>query len=135
MNRTLIALSCLGLFACGDRLRSPTATSDAASQARTRTRAALPVVEIAPPCAAPAPLTRPSVAASGYFFIYRDGVDAAMMTAQLAQKYGFRVMYTFTGDPLPGFVAIVNDNTLAALRCEPAIARVQQGAAAVYPLP
>ena len=129
--RIATAAVCFALFACGENLRSPTAVSEAASAA-TRRRGARHPVEIAPPCLSPAPLAYALDPAPGYIFTYRPGTDAATTTAQLAQKYGFTATHVFSGAAFLGFSAIVDSNTVAALRCEPTILRVEQDGK-IYP--
>jgi len=48
------------------------------------------------------------------------------MTAQLAASYQFTAIYVFVGAPFQVFGAVLTAQTVAKLRCEPAIDHVSE---------
>lgn len=86
----------------------------------------MPARDLAPPCQDAAPLIKSSRPSGQYLVVYREGVDARAMTAQLAASYQFTAIYVFVGAPFQGFGAVLTAQTVAKLRCEPAIDHVSE---------
>jgi hypothetical protein len=81
---------------------------------------------IAPPCADPAPITNshdPTV--QGYIVSFRDGTDAAVESARLAEVHGFSLRHVFASPSLRGFSADMSPSSLAAVRCEERVESVE----------
>jgi hypothetical protein len=136
VNLRLSFVFVLVLSACSDQLTLPTSPDSAHERlsSATRRRAVTTPREIAPPCSQPAPLAHSEAPASPiYIFIFSDGVDADRLIDELALKYQFTPQYRFVGPPFQGFSALISQQTLASLRCEPAIARVEQAGGATLP--
>lgn len=79
---------------------------------------------VAPPCAAPAPLHFAVTPAEGWIVMYQAGVNATTTTATLQAKYGFTATRVY--EAVGGFFAELTPAQIAALRCEPAVAAVEQ---------
>jgi len=86
---------------------------------RSPVGAPAPTVEIVPPsCIRPAPLVgRFDPRAPGYIVDLSNGVDVAVETARLGEKYGFTARWVYTA-VLGGFSAELTPQAVAGLRCE-----------------
>lgn len=82
--------------------------------------------EVAPLCSAPAPLIKATCPGPGYLVRLQEGSDVPAVTASLEKKYNFKATYVLTVNPV--FVATLNLQTVAALRCEPQVAKIEENA-------
>lgn len=79
---------------------------------------------VPPACAAPAPLHFAVTPAPGWIVMYQTGVNAATTTATLQTKYGFTATRVY--EAVGGFFAELTPAQIASLRCEPAVALIEQ---------
>lgn len=84
------------------------------------------------PCPTPAPLlTAPRDPVPGsYIVVFKDTVTNSLArTVELEQRHGFTATYRYSS-VLLGFAARLATDTVAALRCEPDVAYIQEDALA-----
>lgn len=80
---------------------------------------------VTPACSDPAPLNLAIHPAQGYLVGFDEGTNPAARTEELEQKYGFEAELIF--QVVPGFyVRSISVETVAALRCESDVTRVDQ---------
>jgi len=127
-NATVLIAFILTLVGCDNRMRLPTEPSELVSHTldAERHRTVSPVRDIPPPCDGAAPLVKSIKPSGRYLVVYRDGVDARLVTAQLSAKYAVTPIYVFVGPPFQGFSALVDAQTVALLRCEPSVDHVAE---------
>jgi hypothetical protein len=80
---------------------------------------------VTPACAAPAPLSLAPIPAKGWIVLYHPGTDAAATTAQLSARHAFTPITVYE-HAMQAFHAELTHETIAALRCEPAVKAVEQ---------
>lgn len=74
-------------------------------------------------CSMPAPLYGdPDEPAVGYIFEVDDGVNHTEEVARLSAEYHFEIKRVF--ENLPQFSALMSEETMERLRCEPTITKV-----------
>ena len=82
---------------------------------------------VEPDCAEPAPMALAADPAGGWIVTVRQAFDPATTAAELASRLGFTVTSVLSW----GFIADLDPITVAALRCEPAVERLDQSSARV----
>ena len=123
------SLSLTLLIGCRGELPTspgPSFAEPISAQSTNKRRVASPMREMTPQCSSPAPFNKFSCVAPGYIVVYKDGTNAATVTAQLEAKYGFRSLAVW--QIVPGFAALLSVQTVAALRCEPAVRFIEENA-------
>jgi hypothetical protein len=115
-----------------ENLKSPTepqplalVTSQSSAQV-SRGHAARGRNAIPPACATPAKLFLSNNRAPGHLVAYVPGVDAVSRTAELATKYGFKVLSVWPSSSVAGFWAFMSEENVALLRCESDIRQVEE---------
>lgn len=78
-----------------------------------------------PDCAEPAPMALAADPAGGWIVTVRGAFDPATTAAELASRHGFSVTSVLSW----GFIADLGPGAVAALRCEPAVERLDQSSA------
>ena len=127
---TLQVTSTHGVYAYATMIRSDSGDADFITATGVQIDESEAVVM--PQCANPAPLHLAPLPAGGWIVMFVPGTDPVARTAQLATELGFTPSYVYEA-AFSGFTANLTQATIAALRCAPAVERIEQNA--LVPLP
>jgi hypothetical protein len=122
-DATIVITSSTAVYAYGSVVRSDSGDADFVIGISGSTEGSDVVT---PDCSAPAPLLfgLAGYEAEGWIVVFHPGTNAAQVAAELSARLGFTITSLY--EELPGFLAEMTPETIAALRCEPSVSYVQQ---------
>ena len=119
-NATVEITSTVGLYAYASVVRND--TGDAVFAIASGEAPETPFDILEPECAEPAPLALAQNPGNGWVVSLHPEFDPSDTATELSDRYGFSVITVFGS----GFVAALAAPTVAALRCEAAVERLDQ---------